>query len=62
MKTTTWHVLPSRQITHVTDQIVIFNDSEMDAHVEVTPDGELIVRPLDFGLLSISYLLPSEEL
>jgi hypothetical protein len=56
VKTTTWHVLPSRKITYVTDRIAIFNDSDRDAHVEVTASGELLVKPLDYGLLSINYL------
>ena len=56
MKPTTWHVLPSREITHVTDHIHIFNDSEHDAHVEVTSSGELIVKPIDYGRLLIGYL------
>ena len=56
MKTTTWHVLPSHEITHVTDDIAIFNDSEYTAHVEVTLNGEVIVKPIDFGRLIISFL------
>jgi len=56
MKTTTWHVLPSHVITHVTDRIAVFNDSDANAHVEVTADGELLVKPLDFGRLIVSYL------
>lgn len=56
MKTTTWHVLPSHAMTYVTDEIIIFNDSDRDAHVELTPSGELRVKPLDFGRLVISYL------
>lgn len=61
MKTTTWHVLPAREITHVTSRIAIFNDSDRDAHVELTSGGELIVKPLDYGLLSISYLLEDDK-
>jgi hypothetical protein len=59
VKTTTWHVLPSRAITHVAEHVAIFNDSDRDAHVEVLPSGEVIVKPLDFGRLIISFL--SEE-
>ena len=57
---TTWHVLPSHEITHVTDRISIFNPSDTVAHVEVTPSGELIVKPLDFGMLTINYLLAED--
>ena len=56
MKTTTWHVLPSHEITHVTENIAIFNDSESTAHVEVTPGGEVIVKPIDYGRLIVSFL------
>jgi hypothetical protein len=56
VKTTTWHVLPSHEITHVTSRIAIFNDSDRDAHVEITSAGELLVKPLDFGRLLIAYL------
>lgn len=56
---TTWHVLPSYAITHVTDSITVFNDSDHTAHVEVTLNGEVIVKPIDFGRLIISFL--SEE-
>lgn len=61
MKAARWHVLPAYEITHVTDHIAIFNNSDRDAHVEVMSSGELIVKPLDYGLLSISYLLPADE-
>lgn len=61
MKTTTWHVIPSHEIVHVTDQIAIFNDSDRDAHVEVASSGELLVKPLDYGRLSIAYLLAEDE-
>lgn len=61
VKTTTWHVIPSHEIVHVTDQIAIFNDSDRDAHVEVASSGELLVKPLDYGRLSIAYLLAEDE-
>jgi hypothetical protein len=62
VKTTTWHVLPALEITHVSDRIAIFNDSDRDAHVELTANGELIVKPLDYGRLSIAYLLEGDQL
>lgn len=61
MKTTTWHVLLPNEITYVTDRIAVFNDSDKDAHVEVTPSGELLVKPLDFGRLLLSYLPTDDE-
>lgn len=57
---TKWHVLPSHAITHVTDDIHIFNDSEHNAHVEVTSAGELHVKKLEFGRLVIGYTEPGE--
>lgn len=61
VKSTTWHVLPPYKITHVLDRIAIFNDSDRNAHVEVTLAGEVIVRPMDFGRLSIAYLRVGDE-
>jgi hypothetical protein len=56
VKTTTWHVLPSYTITYVTESVTIFNDSDHVAHVEVLPGGEVIVKPIDFGRLIVSFL------
>lgn len=58
---TTWHVLPSRAIVHVTDSIHIFNDSDHNAHVELTSTGELHVKKLAFGRLIIGYTDPNGE-
>lgn len=56
MKSTTWHVIPANTLTYVTERIFIYNFSDRDAHVELTSNGELLVKPLDFGRLSINYL------
>lgn len=61
MKTTTWHVLPAYELTHVTDRIAIYNYTDRDAHVEVAPSGEVMIKPLDFGRLSINYLRAEDE-
>lgn len=61
VKTTTWHVIPSRGVTHVTDHIHIFNDSDVSAHVELTPSGELHVKKLTSGRLIIGYTDPDGE-
>lgn len=58
---TTWHVLPSQTITHVTDNIHILNDSNHDAHVELALNGELHVKKLTLGRLIISYTDPDGE-
>ena len=55
VKTSTWHVLPSYEITHVTNDIHVFNDSEHVAHAELTPGGELHVKPIPFGRIVIGY-------
>ncbi len=56
MKQITWHVLKPHEITRVTDRIAILNDSEIDAHVEVSLNGEVHVKPLDFGRISIMFM------
>lgn len=58
---TTWHVIPSCTIVHVTPKIHVFNPSDVNAHVEVTESGEIYVKPLDYGRLIISYMGPDGE-
>lgn len=61
VKQTTWHVIPSCAIVHVTSKIHVFNPSDTDAHVEVTESGEIYVKPLTYGRLIISYTGSDDE-
>jgi hypothetical protein len=53
--TTTWYVLPSRAITKVGSGVEIFNNSDYDAHVELTTSGELLVKRHSAGQLIIQF-------
>lgn len=53
MKTTTWHVIPSRVIVHVSPNTYIFNAGEQLAHVEVDDKGGMYIHPIASGQLVI---------
>lgn len=55
MRMPRWHVIPSRRIVQLDSGVEIFNSSVNDAHVEVTPSGELHVKPMATGQLILHF-------
>ena len=61
VKQHTGHIIPSHAIVHVSPNTHIFNGSDHRAYVEVSDAGELLIKPLDFGQLVISFGDPEEK-